>query len=168
MTSRVFLFILLFILTFVGVAQETLNENSHIKSQDSISFILDTEFTIKGILTNSKFNYDKYIEVLGKPDKDLRGGSEVIAEFGCDDFMLTFSKNRIWAGGCYLSDAFIEEVGIDINGLEIGDTREKVEKTFEIDTKNKSEVWIRGNSVLILYFDSSNRIKKMHFSQPIT
>ncbi len=132
---------------------------------DSISFILKTEFTLKGMPTNDKFDYNKFVEKLGKPDKLWRGGPEIIAEFGCDDFMLTFSKNQIWAGHCYLSDAFIEEKGIDINGLEIGDKRKKVEKMFDIDTRGKEEVWIWGNSVLIIQFDSNDIVEKMHFSQ---
>jgi hypothetical protein len=152
----------------MGIAQEAPDKLTRTKPHDSISFIVETQFTLNGIPTNGKFDYERYIELLGKPDEERRGGPEIIAEHGCDDFMLSFSKNEIWAGLCLLSDAFIEEKGIDINGLEIGDSREKVENTFGINTKNRGEVWIRSNAVLILYFDAFGHIKKMHFSQVIT
>jgi len=123
---------------------------------------------LNGIPTNSLFDYDRYVEVLGIPDREQRGGPEIIEEFGCDDYMLNYSQNKIWAGHCLLSDAFIKEKGIDINGLEIGDDRIKVEKTFLIDTKSKKEIWIWGNSVLIIKFDSNDIIVDMRFSQKTT
>ncbi|MBZ9627748.1 hypothetical protein LB450_06505 [Psychroflexus sp. CAK1W] len=160
------IFLLLFIFSLSGFAQETSKKYS--KSNDTINFFLKTEFKINGIPTNDKFDYDRYIEVLGKPDLEKRGGPEIIAEFGCDDFRLMFSENQIIAGLCYLSDAYITEKGININGLEIGDHRKKVESVFEIETKDKKEVWIWGNSLLIIYFDSNNHIYEMHLSQKVT
>lgn len=162
MTIKIFLF--LFIFSFSGFAQEPLKNESN----DTINFFLKIEFELNGIPTNDKFEYDRYIETLGKPDIEKMGGPEIIAEFGCDDFRLMFSENQIIAGLCYLSDAYITEKGIDINGLEIRDDREKVESIFKIETKDKKEVWIWGNSLLIIYFDSNNHIIEMRFSQKVT
>ena len=147
------------------MAQLISNDHAQKKQLDTISFILETEFTLKGIPTNAKFDLNKYIEVFGKPEKIQRGGPEIIKEFGCDDYMIKFSKIEIWAGHCYLSDAFIEEKDIDINGVEIGDKRTKIEKTFNIETKKNNEVWIYGNAVLILFFNENDCVEKMHFSQ---
>ncbi|MEY8022164.1 hypothetical protein AB8P51_15100 [Muriicola sp. SD30] len=167
MTSKLFLLIL-FVFAFKGIAQSSTDHCSFESSVDTLSVIVKTSFTLNEIPVNAEFDYDKYIEVFGRPDREWRGGPAIIEEFGCDDFRLYFSQNRIWAGHCYLSDAFVKEKGININGIEIGDHRKKVESTFNIDTRNKKEIWIWGNALLIIYFNANDHICAMHFSQKIT
>ena len=83
------------------------------------------------------FNLNTYINKLGKPDKLKKGGQEIIDKFGYDDYELIYSKNKLVAGHGQLLNASIFESGISFNGIEIGNGRKKIEKTFKIETLNE-------------------------------
>ncbi|MCO5723893.1 hypothetical protein [Robiginitalea marina] len=116
-------------------------------------------------------DFEKYLEALGVPDKGLRGGpGGILSGFGCEDFSLAYCKNEIWAGHCFLSEAYLRERGVNIFGLEVGDSREKVEKTFLIDTKKRKKIRVWGNSdaILNIHFDLNDRVVGMRFFQDVT
>ncbi|MCB9019339.1 MAG: hypothetical protein H6546_03325 [Chitinophagales bacterium] len=164
---RVYYLIVLLAISY-GRAQVFGFEEDRNLAMDTVEFNIDMKFYVHGISTDTLFDYDRYIMVLGVPDQEIRGGLEIRAEFGCDDFILDYSGNSIWAGHCYLSDVILNERGISINGLEVGDSRQMVENLFKIDTENSSVVLIRWDALLIIEFGDDDHIRRMCFSQRIT
>ena len=139
-------------------------------TQEKNTFILSkTVFNINGISLNNNFNLSIYIDKIGKPDKVIRGGQKIIDEFGFDDYELSFSKNRLVAGHGYLLNAYIFEKGISFNGIEVGNNREKIERTFNIETFNQKSISLISinDHHLQIELSESGIIIELIFSSPI-
>ena len=151
------------------------NNNTEIVNRENYSLepqefhLNETSFNINGISLIYRFNLEAYIEKIGKPDKIERGGQKIIDEFGYDDYSLFYSKNNLVAGHGQLLSAYIFEPGISFNGIEIGNDRDKVEKTFNINTMNENSIKIvsRNDHVLSVEFDENGKIFEMSFYSPI-
>lgn len=54
-------------------------------------------------------------------------------EFGFEIHELFYGNNSIIISDSYISDAWIRDTYFDINGLKIGDERDKVQSIFSLD-----------------------------------
>lgn len=120
---------------------------------------------INGISVLDSFNIDTYIEKIGEPDTVIRGGQEIIEEFGADDFDLIYNSNRLVAGHGYLLSAYIIEPGISVNNLDIGDSQKEIEETFDIPHIERDTIKIinSNDDILIFYMSAQKTIEQIEY-----
>lgn len=131
-------------------------------------FSTDLTYNINGISVLDTFELDTYINVIGQPDSIMRGGPEIIEEFGHDDYELWYGKNQINAGHGYILTANIHKAGIWFNGIQVGDKQEKIENTFNIShLENDTIKMINKNDDVLTFYMNNKIIQSISFWRPL-
>ena len=130
--------------------------------------ITNVEYNINGISTNDTFNLEIYIKKLGNPDSLKKGGPDIIEEFGHDDYFLWYGKNYLYGGHSYLLRADIFTTGISFNGIQIGDSIQKIKTTYKVMPTNLDTIIISdGSDCLLTFLTDKKIIKAIYYWAPI-
>ncbi len=134
----------------------------------TLVFSTDTIYNINGISVLDTFELETYINVLGRPDSIIRGGTEIIEEFGYDDYELWYGENHISAGHGHILAADIQKAGIWFNGIQVGDKQEKLKKTFNIlHLEGDTIKVINKNDDVLTFYMKHKIIQSISFWRPL-
>lgn len=89
----------------------------------------------KNILVNSlnileNYNPSTILMKVGNPTKIVDGGQEQIEEFGYQTYEYYYEKSYIMYRDNYISDIFILDTNLSINGIKIGNSINLVKNEF--------------------------------------
>lgn len=159
------------------------DDNSHLRNPeqginltrpDSINiegnyfYKLTNDLRINNQFVLDSFILDKSIDRIGKPDSIHRGGPEIIAEFGADDYDLFFGKSIISAGHGQLLMIKINDESLRINSLKIGSNRRQLNEQLHFDFPKKDTVMCLGigDDVYYFIFDEQESIRSIEYWAP--
>lgn len=168
MTTRKYpLLLIILALLIVGCGQTGIHNEMSGKERDFYS--TDLAFTINKISVLDTFKLATYIDVLGRPDSIIKGGPEIIEEFGFDDYDLWYGESSMSAGHGSILTANINNAGISVNGIEVGDKQTKIETTFSITLHSEKDTIkvINKNDDVLTFYLKNKTIQRISFGRPL-
>lgn len=131
-------------------------------------FFTNVPYNINGISVLDAFELNTYINILGQPDSIIRGGQEIIDEFGHDDYDLWYGESLIIAQHGYILTANIQKAGISLNGIQVGNNQTKIENTFKIIHLKGDTIILRNkNDDVVTFYLKNKIIQKIVFWRPL-
>ena len=126
---------------------------------------LERDLMINGRLVSDTFILGKAISSLGKPDSIRRGGPEIRAEFGADDYTLYYGKSAIQAGHGYMLEIRARDKRLEFYTLRVGSSRNDVEKILRLDFPDKDTLKCIGRDEGVYYFTfgRSGKVKAIDY-----
>lgn len=106
-------------------------------SNNETLYILEGDLMVNRMFVRDSFILQKCFSSIGKPDSIHRGGPEIIAEFGVDDFDLFYGKSTIHAGHGQILMFEIRDKNLKINTISLGSDRAYFEKRLKLNFPNK-------------------------------
>jgi len=121
-------------------AVNSLPRPDSIVSNDKTLYMLDRDLMLNGMFVLTPFTIEKCIESVAKPDSIHKGGPEIIAEFGHDDYGLYFDKSYINVGHGQILMMKIRDEKLKLFTIGVGSSRNHFEKILKYDFPQKDTV----------------------------
>lgn len=140
-----------------------------LKSQ-SISI---TSLEEKTVLVNDfnildRFNNSSIINKIGNPSEIIDGGSEQMEEFGYQTYEYHYGESYIIFRNNLISDVFIFDNNLDINGIKLGDSITIVKSEFPKYNIIGDYLKIYyGNFTISFSFDENDNVSEITYYVPL-